>query len=480
MNSKKWHDEKQNNLLWIKGEPGKGKTMLLCGILEELKASMAPTAQLTYFFCQATDARINNATAALQGLLYPLVDRKPALVSYMRETHHVRSTLSEDKNAWDILYNIAKDILQGPSSGEIYVIVDALDECVADLNLLLDLIELEPSKSPRVKWIVSSRPADAIRHKLRPDESGPALCIDLKDNADKVANIVDTYIDDCVQRLAAANSYGEALQKEARRKLQEKANGTFLWVSLVVKELSDVKKWNVLHVIDEQPPGLVDLYRRMMQQIEERKHGDSERCKAVLSTVSAAYQPLFLEEIGLLSGLSGEIAAEKESVVELVDMCGSFLTIQEESVYIVHQSANDFLRNQGLKTIFPKGTNDVHYRIFSASTQMLLKTLKRDIYNLKAIGTFINNIKLPEPDPLAAARYSCVYWVDHLCDSGNALRHEDFRNDSNIDKVMREKFLHWLEALSLCRSVSKGVTSMAKLETLCQVNHGSAFVNSMC
>ena len=34
---------------------------------------------------------------------------------------------------------------------------------------------------------------------------------------------------------------------------------------------------------------------------------------------------------------------------------------------------------------------------------------------------------------------------------------------------MRKKYLYWLEALSLCRGISDGVVSMAKLEALLQV-----------
>jgi hypothetical protein len=44
--------------------------MLLCGIINELKKSIAKTDLLSYFFCQATDSRIDNATAVLRGLIY--------------------------------------------------------------------------------------------------------------------------------------------------------------------------------------------------------------------------------------------------------------------------------------------------------------------------------------------------------------------------------------------------------------------------
>ncbi|KAI9785194.1 MAG: hypothetical protein M1839_000832 [Geoglossum umbratile] len=161
--------------------------------------------------------------------------------------------------------------------------------------------------------------------------------------------------------------------------------------------------------------------------------------------------------LGVLSGLPKDAAGRKKVVARMVNMCGSFLTIQDEYVYIVHQSANEFLREGGLKTIFPSGTNDVHYKMFSASIDYLLntQTLQRDIYGLRDPGIPITKVIQPEQDPLAAARYGCVYWVDHLCDSGEA-RHDDFQDEGSLSKFMREKYLYWLEALSLCKSMSRG------------------------
>jgi len=68
----RWRHDEQNRLLWVKGDPGKGKTMLLCGFTNELAKEAGV---LSYFFCQATDARINSATAVVRGLIYMLVDR---------------------------------------------------------------------------------------------------------------------------------------------------------------------------------------------------------------------------------------------------------------------------------------------------------------------------------------------------------------------------------------------------------------------
>jgi hypothetical protein len=40
-----------------------------------------------------------------------------------------------------------------------------------------------------------------------------------------------------------------------------------------------------------------------------------------------------------------------------------------------------------------------------------------------------------------------------------------------VDKFIKEKYLYWLEGLSLCKSIGKGVVSMAKLHSLVQVWH---------
>src|SRR5436305_2223242 len=129
-----WRNDQQSRLLWIKGDPGEGKTMLLCGIVNELKKSLAKTDLLYYFFCQATDSRINNATAVLRGLVYLLVDQQPSLISHIRKKHdHAGKALFEDTNTWVALCEIFTDMMQDPSLNTTYMIINALNKCVIDL-----------------------------------------------------------------------------------------------------------------------------------------------------------------------------------------------------------------------------------------------------------------------------------------------------------------------------------------------------------
>jgi hypothetical protein len=90
--------------------------MLLCGIIEELTQSIGNTANISFFFCQATDVRINNATAVLRGLIYSLIDKQPSLLSYVRNRYdHAGKALFEDINAWNALSRIFTDILKDPT-----------------------------------------------------------------------------------------------------------------------------------------------------------------------------------------------------------------------------------------------------------------------------------------------------------------------------------------------------------------------------
>jgi Cdc6-like AAA superfamily ATPase len=107
-----WRNDPHSRLLWIKGDPGKGKTMLLCGIINKLSKSSTKTTLFLYFFCQATDSRINNATAVLRGLLFMLISQQPALISHLQMKHdQIGKALFEDANAWFVLCEIFMDIL---------------------------------------------------------------------------------------------------------------------------------------------------------------------------------------------------------------------------------------------------------------------------------------------------------------------------------------------------------------------------------
>ena len=462
-----WEDGNKHRLLWIKGDAGKGKTMLLIGIIRELERLNlnACSPNLSYFFCQGTDLRLNTPTAVLRCLIWLLLIQQPYLISYMQDKYVTAgSALFKDDNAFYFLRDAFKSMLEDPHFKRVFLIVDALDECIdknePGLAQLLDLISTTVATSPNIKWLVSSRYRSDIESCLRDGEDRVRL--DLELNSECIRNAVEAYIDHKLSELDRQKQYEEEVRVQIAQDLRQKADGTFLWVALVCKELESVESYDALAVLHEIPSKLKDLYVRMMRQIEELKREDPKYCKCVLSTVTLAYEPLHLSGLETLTGLPKRVRLS-----EVIKKCASFLTVRDDIVYPVHQSAKDFLTIDAESEILPNGHAEGHLMIASQSLHAMSKTLRRDIYRLVEPGRLITQVDYPVPDPLTRIRYACLHWIDHLCETDRDLYDQvGLCNNGTVDLFLKTHLLHWLEALSLLRNMSSGVTMIRKLEKL--------------
>ncbi|KEY75048.1 hypothetical protein S7711_09655 [Stachybotrys chartarum IBT 7711] len=459
----KFRDDPETRLLWIKGDPGKGKTMLLCGIVDELEKG---SYVLSYFFCQATEAALSTAASVLRGLIYLLIIQQPSLISYIRSKHDVTGEkLFQGINVWVSLVEILTDMLKDPTLKDAVLVIDALDECITDRPQLLDfIIQSSSSSSSRAKWIISSRNWPDIKEKL--DNAKQKVRLPLELNKDSISTAVRIYIQHKVNALVEQKKYDYQTREAVEQHLVSNANDTFLWVALVCQELQSTDNWDVLDVIEKIPSGLEALYDRMIRHIQNLGRRNPDMCRHILSTVAAAYRPLRLEELGQLSGLPSSIQKSTDHISKITSMCGSFLTIRDNVVYIIHQSAKDFLFSSPF--LFPSGITHQHHALFSRSLGALSETLRRDIYNLSVPGFLIDQVSPPDPDPLASIRYSCVFWVDHLDDSESwaKMNNKDLHDAEIVHDFLRKKYLYWLESLSLLRSMSEGVIAVQKLEAL--------------
>ena len=134
----------------------------------------------------------------------------------------------------------------------------------------------------------------------------------------------------------------------------------------------------------------------------------------MLALIIIVYRPITLKELTSLVEIHEDMADDLESLWEIIQDYGSFLTVREGTIYFLHQSAKDYLLTKAFDEIFPSGSRETHYVIFSRSLQVMSTTLRRDIYRLRTLGYPIERVELLDPDPLAASQYLCIYWVDHL------------------------------------------------------------------
>lgn len=464
----RWHNSWQGQLLWIKGDPGKGKTMMLCGLIDELDVPTT-SAALSFFFCQATDLRINNATSVLRGLMYILIKQQPNLIRHIQESYRdTGKQLFEDVNAWPALSRIFLNMIEDPRLEKCYLCVDALDECTADLGKLLELI-VKKSTSPRIKWIITSRNRYDIEEAIEPAKRIITLSLDR--NETSVSNAVGVFIDHKVSELARQKGYGAKLQEDVRKYLRENANDTFLWVALVCQNLGQVKSWKMFEKLREFPPGLQSFYKMMLDRMLESDDEEIIICKKILSVMMVARRPVTLRELPSLVEILSGFSEHDEWLETVIKLCSSFLTTRQGTVYFVHQSAKDYLRANAPAEIFPPDP-DIHYDIYSLSLRSMMKHLRRDFLSSSHNSQpQIGPMEEVDLGRLKDIRYSCVYWVEHLSEASRAqLQHQnDLNSGGVVQQFFEQHFLYWLEALGFARQVSDGVVAITMLETLLEV-----------
>jgi predicted DNA-binding transcriptional regulator YafY len=118
-----------------------------------------------------------------------------------------------------------------------------------------------------------------------------------------------------------------------------------------------------------------------------------------------------------------------------------------------------------------ENTHYVVYTMFSRSLEVMSKTFRRDLYGLRASGFPIEMVEPPVPDPLAAAQYSCLYWVDHLLDCNRGHTTIDLTDGGSVYQFLRTNYIFWLEALSLTKRLPDGIVMIMKLENWIKVSH---------
>lgn len=455
-----WRNPQSNRLLWIKGDSGKGKTMLLCSIINWLRTNEKAT--LAYFFCQKSDENLSSSAAVLRGLVYMLAREHDTIRELVQEEYkNAGKNLFWDRNAWYALKEILITALHREGLGDIVIIVDALDECRTGIHQLLDLVIRLSSKTPRVKLIVSSRNESEIEQHFDEFMEDPILRIELGTSSEAAS--FRTYLQSKVDELAESQCYDKQTKMAVKLHLERNANANLHWVTLACQTLERAEKGQAIDTVHQFPPGLDNLYVHLCCQI--LGPFGNRPCQKVLAFAAVANRPISLAECSCLAGI------EENETAQLVGICHAFLTLQHETIHFVHQSAKDFL----LSSSAPIKVVPTHREIIERSLQAMTSTLERDIYKLQQPGVSIDEFVVPQPDPLAPVRYSCIFWADHLttlASESHGATSELLADGGPLDLFLRKSFLNWVEALSLLERFPSGVRSIARLSSLLEVSVG--------
>ncbi|CAI6095882.1 unnamed protein product [Clonostachys chloroleuca] len=466
---REFRQDPRRRLLWIKGDPGKGKTMLLCGMIDELKKET--TQLIAYFFCQATQEQDQrSAPAVLRSLTWLLCQQRPDLVSHIRENYNIQGKkLFEDLCALDALEKILRAMLHDPALGSAIFVIDALDECSDSDRCDIIRLVIELSKKFDAKWVVSSRNWPDIEDQFRSDCSDIEVSLEL--NKASISKAVGYFIQKKVDHLDKIKKYKPKMKYDILETLQRKAGDTFLWVALVCEELArpQTKLHHTMKKLESMPEGLNGLYERMIEQVFASD--DGAILQQILATTCTAFRPMTIDELYTLITELEEIGVEPENLEDVIKDCGSFLTTQERTVYFVHQTAQDFLTKS--TRVLTNGITHQHSHMFERSLDALIG-LEKNIYDLEDPGVLVEEITRPRPDPLAGLEYPCVFWVDHL----QEVQDWHTQAEDKIEAFIRGQLLSWLEAASLLRKIPEAVRAVKQLGSIIE-NKGTPRLNDL-
>jgi hypothetical protein len=231
--------------------------------------------------------------------------------------------------------------------------------------------------------LVTSRNIFEIEQYLQPNSLGIQLSLEVK--ASQVLRAVAAFVNYKVQRLLTVRKYSAKLQAEIQQQLRDKAEGTFLWVSLVCKELEKVPLYRTREVLQTMPRGLNSLYNRMVAQIaaQDAETTGTDYCWNILRSTTLAFRPLKLKELAIAADLPKDLCNDVQAVVDLVSRCGSFLTIRNGIISFIHLSAKDyFLVGKG-QQVFNRLPAEEQGRIADRLLDAIDSTLRRDICSLQ-------------------------------------------------------------------------------------------------
>jgi hypothetical protein len=444
--------------------------MMVIGLIDEI-SQRDKSSLLTYFFCQSTRPELNNAVSVLRGLIYFLIVQREQLMRHVQKRYDAAGKqLFEGPNALYALKENLLDILHDTSLPTTYLLIDGLDECTSGLSDLLRIItDSSIVQCSNCKWLLTSHNVPDIERFLDPSSVSGKVSLEL--NASHISKAVVAYVDYKVQHLAAAQKNDPETEAEVRQQLYNKAEGTFLWVSLVCKKLESVPLYRTRMVIHELPPGLDPLYDRMIAQIlAQRDVRTTDYCKDILRSVTLAYRPLQLEELAVVAGLPGSHSQDFQEVVDFIGRSGSFLTVRTGTVFFVHLSAKDYLTSGPCQQVLNTAEPEEQGRIAARLLDSMHATLQRDICKLTKPGvqiqdavTGVRNSTLPQ------IAYACEYWVDHLytCPQEPS---SILLDNGKVHCFLQEHLLHWFEAMSLLQKMPEAIAAIQKLQSMLNVS----------
>jgi len=277
-------------IFWVSGKAGSGKSTLIKFLTdheqtEKLLNEWAPKTCIigSHFFWNAGTSLQKSQEGLYRTLLYQIWRQCPNLIP--KQLYRPTSELARGRGHWtvpELLRGLEKLGEQQDIPEKFFFFIDGLDEYDGDHSNIINVIQ-KLGRTPNIKICASSRPWTIFRDAFGSSELKFFL-------QDLTSEDIALYIADNLQkhpkfqRIQTQDEQGSAKLAD---EVCEKAEGVFLWVTLVVRSLisglaahDDIR--DLMLRLYELPADLKDYFRHMFDTIESVYRQQTARIRLVL------------------------------------------------------------------------------------------------------------------------------------------------------------------------------------------------------
>jgi ankyrin repeat protein len=346
-----WKDYSSSCTLLYTGKLGSGKSVLLANIVDDLSIhAREDTIIVAYFFARYDIPNSLKARTIIGSLARQLLCTLPDLTMVAEECGETRST----ENTEVLLKTIFRSF---PPGHKAYFVLDGLDECedaerevvVQGLNEIQHKLKLQLLISFRVE---PNNGLESITKRL----AVTRLASIPEDNPD-IEAFIEAELERCLENKKLVIGH-PTLILEIQDALLKGSQGMFLWVSLQIQSLCDMRTDQAIRdALADLPKDLSETFSRILHK--SGRLGQPYQTQ-LLQLVVAAYRPLTIDELReALSVVPGDTVWTESRLLNdvhsVLACCGCLLTVDEEeaTVRFVHHSVKQFLltRSSDLRKI---------------------------------------------------------------------------------------------------------------------------------
>ncbi len=464
------NDPTSERSLILFGQAGTGKS----SIAHEIAHLFDKMHRLTssFIFIRREQSKLE-AYRFFTTLARDLADRYPSFKTALGEVVKDNTALRVGTRSYDTLFEslILEPLKDLPIVGPILVVIDALDESgdtTGRTGLHTFLAENLIRLPSNFRVVITSRPEYAIVSALIKAPSVKVKYMNDTELAAETHKDISTFLR---RRLPSDRfrGYVEALAV--------KAEGLFQWATVASELILDPParfaydgETCIKYILrpstnrSGQDP-LDELYKEVLEWYFTDQDA-RDLFRSIVGPLITAIEPLSIRSFITLRHpfLDKDYDAPVTGLLSRLGSLLSNVNPSDESLPIIplHTSFRDFVTNKDKSGDFYVDVRDAHHQLALYCLDRLLNSLKFNICNLETsylanddvedLNTHVDKHISP------ALLYACRFWDDHL-------KHTDFKTDlfEKVEQMFKEKFLFWLEALSLTGNIGLAPSAFATL-----------------